>query len=242
MLVTVVTVCYNEVKSIEQTIQSVLGQTYKNIEYIVIDGLSTDGTYEILCKYAQKILLIHERDEGIYNAMNKGISFAKGEYIYFLNSGDVFSSADVLEKVVKRLEEKRPDILCANVNYIFENGRKILHNYVARRQLSRFWMGVGITVCHQGIFARTDIMKQKKFDEKYKIWADQEFLAYCLNRRYSIQYLNCVICNFDAYGFSSGKDKKGISRIECDSINRKYNRFFYYVFRGPKFLVRVIWS
>lgn len=101
MLITIVTVCYNDAANIEKTIKSVIGQTLKSIEYIVIDGGSSDGTYEIIKSYADKItVFISEKDNGIYDAMNKGIRLAKGEWINFMNSGDVFASNDILEKIV----------------------------------------------------------------------------------------------------------------------------------------------
>jgi len=90
MKVSVITVCYNAVDCIENAIKSVLSQTYKNIEYIIIDGMSTDGTFDIINNYRDKIsTFISEKDNGIYDAMNKGIGIAAGDVIYFLNSDDI---------------------------------------------------------------------------------------------------------------------------------------------------------
>lgn len=97
--ISIITICYNSSKTIEQTILSVLGQTYQNYEYIVIDGGSTDGTVDILHKYSRKINWISEPDRGIYDAMNKGIRLSKGEWLNFMNAGDCFASNDVLEKI-----------------------------------------------------------------------------------------------------------------------------------------------
>ena len=98
--ISIVTVCYNAVAVIEKTIQSVLSQTYRNIEYIVIDGASTDGTIDVLKKYQTKIsCFISEPDEGIYDAMNKGLKIATGEWICFMNAGDFFYDTEVLNSM-----------------------------------------------------------------------------------------------------------------------------------------------
>ena len=99
-LVTVITVCYNAVSLIEKTIRSVLAQQYEHIEYVVVDGSSTDGTIEIIRKYEAHIShWITEQDEGIYDAMNKGVAMATGEWCIFLNAGDTFAADDVLNRV-----------------------------------------------------------------------------------------------------------------------------------------------
>ena len=98
--ISIITVTYNSAKTIKDTIESVLSQTYKNIEHIVIDGNSTDGTQEIIRSYP-KIKMISENDNGIYDAMNKGIEFASGEVVGFLNSDDMFNSEDCINLIVK---------------------------------------------------------------------------------------------------------------------------------------------
>ena len=98
MKISVVTVCYNSVDSIEETMLSVLNQTYSDVEYIIIDGGSTDGTVDIIKKYADRLVYwVSEPDKGIYDAMNKGIAAATGDYINFMNSGDRFASTNVIE-------------------------------------------------------------------------------------------------------------------------------------------------
>ena len=100
MLISVVTVCYNAVNDIEKTIMSVLGQTYKNIEYIIIDGGSIDGTIDIINKYKEHIsLFVSEPDKGIYDAMNKGLMKANGQWINFMNAGDTFASNSVISNI-----------------------------------------------------------------------------------------------------------------------------------------------
>ena len=97
-ILSVITIVYNNVKDIERTILSVTGQTYQNIEYIVVDGLSTDGTLAVIHRYKDRIAqIISEKDEGIYDAMNKGLAAVKGDYVIFMNSGDEFYDADTVE-------------------------------------------------------------------------------------------------------------------------------------------------
>ena len=105
-LISVVTVSYNAVSTIEQTILSVINQTYPNVEYIIIDGGSTDGTVDIIKKYADKIAYwVSEPDKGIYDAMNKGVVVATGEWINFMNAGDIFTDSDVIDKLLHRISD-----------------------------------------------------------------------------------------------------------------------------------------
>lgn len=242
MLISVVTVCYNAVNTIEQTIESVLSQTYDNIEYIIIDGKSNDGTYQIIEKYEREnknIFSISEKDNGIYDAMNKSIKYIRGEYVFFLNCGDLFYDSAVVSNVVKNLECKHPSLLYGNIDYIFKD--HIEHrDYVSRNQLSKLWMAAGITVCHQAVWAKSEILKEKGFDTTYTLWADQEFMAYCMKQKGKIEKYQGTVCKFDAYGFSYGEDKKELSRLECDRISKKYTPIYYALFYPLKKIVRVI--
>ncbi len=116
MKITIVTVCYNSEKTISKTIESVIGQTYRDIEYIIIDGASKDRTVEIVNKYREKhnIVLVSEPDTGLYDAMNKAIVIANGKYILFMNSGDIFADEHVVQKMSTYLESEE-DIIYGNV-------------------------------------------------------------------------------------------------------------------------------
>ena len=125
-LISIITVVYNDIENIEETILSVLSQTYDNIELIVIDGASNDGTADVIKKYDKKIdYWISEKDGGIFDAMNKGIKVSKGDYINFMNSGDFFTSADLVNEVVKNLDNQRIDLLYGNRNSNDGNYSKI---------------------------------------------------------------------------------------------------------------------
>ena len=106
--ITIVTVCFNAEEILEQTMLSVLNQTYSDIEYLLIDGGSKDGTLDIIKKYSDRVRWISEPDKGIYDAMNKAIKMASGEWINFMNAGDFFASTDVLEKVFRPVRLNTP--------------------------------------------------------------------------------------------------------------------------------------
>lgn len=157
--ITVVTVCYNAVDTIENTILSVLNQTYDNIEYIIIDGSSTDGTVDIIKKYADKIAYwVSEPDNGIYDAMNKGIDIATGDYINFMNAGDGFYDNEALSNLMPFIKN--------NVSVIF--GKSIKTNGSGDEKLeipipfytqNKRIKSPGI--CHQATFVETSLLKKK---------------------------------------------------------------------------------
>src|SRR5476651_2122998 len=103
--ISVITVVYNDVKGIERTMLSVLNQTYGNIEYILIDGLSTDGTLAVIKKYQDRVKLVSEKDDGIYDAMNKGLAIATGDYVLFMNSRDEIYAPDTVAKIFATTED-----------------------------------------------------------------------------------------------------------------------------------------
>jgi glycosyltransferase involved in cell wall biosynthesis len=122
MKCTIITVSYNAVDTIESTIKSVLSQDYNDIEYIIIDGNSSDGTKEIILQYENKISKwISEKDNGIYDAMNKGIQFATGDIIGILNADDLYSSNDIISKVVQQFTQSNADALYADLKYVLKN-------------------------------------------------------------------------------------------------------------------------
>lgn len=240
-LISIVTVCLNALQTIERTLHSVLNQTYPKIEYIVVDGMSSDGTYEVIQKFSDRIRIIHETDSGIYDAMNKGASAAAGEYIYFLNSGDVLKSANTITNIVKKLENSRPDIICGNVNYVYGKDKQVLRRYFKSHRFNMLCVAAGWSVCHQAVLCRTKFFGEKLFDTSYVIWADQELFAYLIRKNCSIKYVDETVCDFDAYGFSYGKNNLQISREECDRINKMYHNPWRYFFYLPKWIVRKIY-
>src|ERR1700761_611826 len=120
----VITIVYNNVRDIERTMLSVINQTYQNVEYIIVDGLSNDGTLDIIHKYSDKVAkLISEKDEGIYDAMNKGLAAATGDYVIFMNSGDEFYDINTVSNVFA--SEPGADIYYGETEMINENGENL---------------------------------------------------------------------------------------------------------------------
>lgn len=168
-LITVVTVSYNAEMTIEKTMLSILGQTYPNIEYIVIDGGSTDGTLEIINKYKDRLAyFVSEPDKGVYDAMNKGIAKATGTWINFMNSGDTFYEDNTVEKVVEKIDES-DDVIYGSY-FFLSNGKMELRATAELSILSRGSMAF----CHQSSFVKSAILKRKMFDTRYRICADYE--------------------------------------------------------------------
>ena len=201
MKVSIITVCRNSVKTIEETIRSVLEQTHGDIEYIVIDGLSTDGTIDIINRSRQGIaLFMSEADKGIYNAMNKGLQYSKGDIVYFLNSDDRLYGRNTVKKMVDTFRDTKALLLYGDV-MIMQGGTYTLkrHHEVSRKYF------LHNTICQQGIFARKTLFNAVgPFNEKYCIYADLDWLL----RAYSaypasMVHVQEIICYYSYEGVSS---------------------------------------
>jgi glycosyltransferase involved in cell wall biosynthesis len=138
MKVSIVTICLNSEKTIEDTIRSVVSQTYPEIEYVVVDGGSKDGTLDIIDKYQKRIdKFVSEPDKGMYDAMNKGLNVASGEIIGFLNSDDLYASADVIDKIVSTIKEKGVKICWGDIVYFRSSQPNKVFRFWKRRKLSK---------------------------------------------------------------------------------------------------------
>lgn len=160
-LISVITVSYNAVLTIEQTILSVINQTYLNIEYIIIDGGSTDGTVNVIKKYADKIAYwVSESDKGIYDAMNKGIAYSHGEYCNFINAGDKFCSSSILKQVMDF--NHVADIIVGQDLHVNEHNKIVSRSVLPRRyNLLHFYI---TTIPHQSCFIRASLLKKYYYD------------------------------------------------------------------------------
>jgi len=212
--ISVITVCYNSVKTIEQTILSVLNQSNHNYEYIVIDGKSNDGTIDIIHKYEKNInYFISEPDEGIYDAMNKGIQVASGDIIAFLNSDDLYYEYTI-ERVLSEFESGIYDIVCGDV--IAQTKDNIP---VYRKGEVGEVIYYKMPVCHQAVFAQAVVFSQIGiFDLQYKIAADYDWLLKAYINGSKIKYINEPLASFCCGGFSSQERMTRINEFRDISL------------------------
>lgn len=169
----IITVTYNAAKVLEDTIQSIVTQTYKNLEYIIVDGGSTDGTLDIIHKYQEHITtVISEPDQGLYDAMNKGIKWATGDYLCFLNAGDGLHEDDTLLQMVHSIHgTDLPGVLYGETEIVDSQGH-FLHMRRLSAPATLTWKSFkqGMLVCHQAFFTRRDLVEP--YDLQYRFSAD----------------------------------------------------------------------
>ena len=237
--VSVITVTFNSAATIGQTILSVINQTYSNIEYIVIDGQSTDGTLSIIEKYRQRISkVISEKDEGLYDALNKGIDAATGDVIAILHSDDFYTGTRVVEEYVKVFERENCDAVYADLYYVQkENSEKITRKWksgkYAKGAFLRGWMPP-----HPTFFVRKYVYeKYGKFDTGFWTSADYELMLRFIHRfGIKVAYLPHFTVKMRAGGQSNVSVKNRISANMEDRRAWKVNNLrprFYTLYLKP---------
>ena len=236
-LITIITVSYNTFSNIEQTILSVLNQTYPNIEYIIIDGNSTDGTVDTIEKYENRISKwISEPDKGIYDAMNKGINLATGEWINFMNCGDTFFNNTILYDIFYNTSLPY-DVIYGNTSYIYSYGNII-------KKAGKITAKNYMPFTHQSSFVKTSLLKSFGFDCQYKICADRNFFYQIFLNNKKFQYINLTISNYEGEdGISSLNTNMlllEIGRIEnkTSSICWKLNYYLRSVYNRASLFIR----
>lgn len=222
-LISIITVVYNGEKYLEETIQSVINQTYDNVEYITIDGGSTDGTLGIIKKYEDRIdYWVSEGDKGIYDAMNKGIDVANGDWISFMNAGDGFYADDVLNKIFSQNELKNIDVVYGNHNVIYPHKTRI----AKAGNMKDIWKGSQF--CHQSTFVSVAVHKSNKFNLSNRIGADFEFFYTLYKKNMSFKYIDIIVANYSAGGLSDIKRVDSI--VGCwNAIEKNTKVNLYYV-------------
>lgn len=212
MLFTVITINYNNYEGLCHTIESVVGQTYIDYEFIVIDGGSNDGSVDVLKRFEEDITYwVSENDHGIYHAMNKGVAQAHGDYCIFMNSGDCFYDYSVIEHVAENMTND--DIIVGKVS-IDDKNTLISPPPVGELTLYHLYSGA---IPHQGTFIRTELLRKYPYDENLKISSDWKFFiqAIIINNC-SIRYLDIYVARYNVDGLSSSNPE--LMRKEKDEV------------------------
>ena len=238
--ISVVTVCYNAAETIEKTILSVINQTYQNIEYIIIDGASTDGTVDIVNKYRDKIThFVSEPDKGIYDAMNKGIIAATGEWINFMNAGDEFYDNNVLSTIAPQMDNV--DIVYGDTMMVYSIGKKLEKPMPLSQIIDRMVFG------HQATFIKTEYHKNHLFDLSYKSSADFKFLRDSYIGGAKFQYIPITVVNYEAENGMSASHflyaKKEDAKILGIDKNWRWRLSFCYfclIYKTKSLLKRIL--
>lgn len=199
MRFSVITINYNNKEGLEHTIESVLSQTNKDYEYIIIDGGSTDGSMDVIKTYQDHITYwLSEKDQGVYHAMNKGVAHAHGDYLIFMNSGDRFYSPDVLSS----LYEYQEDIICGKV-LKGDSSRPSGHH----KQIISLVDLMRASLPHQAMFIKRELLLKHPYDEKYKILSDWKFsIETIIFDNCSFRNIDIIVANYDTTGISTNSN------------------------------------
>ncbi len=203
--VSVITVCYNSALTIERAIRSVESQSYKKIEHIIIDGLSTDHTFEIIKKLDCVDKAVSEKDSGIYDAMNKGLSLATGEIIVFLNADDFYKNALVVEKVMNVFDKYSLDVVYGDVDFFSPNDiSKIVRRY-SSKNFSPNKLGFGFMPAHPSLFMRREVYENVgDFDIDFRIAGDFDLVARAFkNKDLRYKYVPEIFVSMQTGGVST---------------------------------------
>lgn len=181
MKITIITATYNSAETLRYTFDSVLNQTYTNYEYIVVDGLSKDGTLDIIKEYADKfngrMRYISEKDKGLYDAMNKGVKMATGDVIGILNSDDFYTSNDILEVIATNIKEHNVDAVYGDIHFVNNDDLGKCVRYYSSKIFSRRLMRLGFMPAHPSFYCKREVYdKYGAFNTRYRIAADFDSL------------------------------------------------------------------
>lgn len=208
----IITITYNASRWLEQTILNILSQSYANIEYIIIDGESTDGTVDIIERYASGISYwVSEPDKGIYDAMNKGLQKATGDYVWFINAGDSLYTSDTVQQVASLIQKKKvlPDIIYGETLIIDENGNPLGRRRLkAPNKLSWKSFRMGMLVCHQSFITKRTMAPL--YDLTYRYSADFDWCICCMKQANKIYNTRMILSDFLEGGISTTQHKASL--------------------------------
>lgn len=219
-ILSVITVVRNCVDVIEDTILSVINQSYSNIEYVIIDGNSSDGTKDIINKYKSKIdLYISENDKGIYDAMNKGISNVNGKYVNFMNAGDVFFNNNICQLFANYIQKKQFDVYYGDV--ITRNNINNSEMLVKAKNINKIYSGM--IFCHQSTFIKLSNLKETPFDLNYNIVADFNQILSLYFKKKTFCYINSVMAKVLIGGISYSNPNTIVQQIKVIHSYKPYS-------------------
>lgn len=245
-MISIITATFNSAKTLKDTIQSVLRQTNKDFEYLIIDGGSTDETIDIVKSYESefsgRLKWVSEKDQGIYDAMNKGIKMASGDVVGILNSDDYFTSDDILQTVDNAFKSHEIDAIYGDIHFIRDGNPQKCVRYYSSRMFRPFWLRFGFMPAHPSFYCKREIFdKAGLYSFDYKIGADYEMMVR-LFKRHKIKslYANKDFVTMRTGGASNNNVRSRLTLIEEDvkacRVNGIYtNRFFIML----KFLYKI---
>ena len=224
MKISIITITYNSAKSLPRTLESVQSQIYPDIEHVIVDGASTDGTPSLIENYAKQyknVRWISEKDKGIYNALNKGIAMATGDVIGFLHSDDVLFSNRSIEQIAAAFEDKNIDVVYGDLQYCREG--KIVRRWKSNAfhpcSLKYGWMPP-----HPTVYVRREVYQQVgEYDEWFRISADYDMMLRIFTAGYKSKYIPEVLVSMETGGASNKNTKARLSKTQEDYIVLKKN-------------------
>ena len=215
----IITVTYNAGAVLEDTIQSVITQTYRNVEYIIVDGGSKDHTLDIINRYREHIhTLVSEPDKGLYDAMNKGIRLATGDYLCFLNAGDELHEDDTLQLMVHSITgTELPDVLYGETAIVDEEGHFLrMRRLSAPENLNWKSFKDGMLVCHQAFFPRRELAEP--YDLRYRISADFDWCIRIMKKSHTLHNTHLTLIDYLSEGMTTRNHRASLHerfRIMC---------------------------
>ena len=224
MKISIITITYNSAATLQHALDSVLSQTYPDIEHVLVDGASKDGTRELIEKYAREhanVRWVSEKDGGIYNAINKGIRMATGDIIGFLHSDDQLYSADSIEQVADAFELSHADVVYGDLQYC-KGGRVVRRwksNAFSPRSLKFGWMPP-----HPTVYVRREVYQQVgEYDEWFSIAADYDMMLRIFKTGYKTHYIPSVLVSMETGGASNRSTRARLSKTQEDCIALRKN-------------------
>jgi glycosyltransferase involved in cell wall biosynthesis len=230
----IITITYNAAHCLKETILSVVNQSYPGVEYLVIDGASTDGTVDIIRQYEAKISYwTSEADKGLYDAMNKGLRRATGDYVWFMNAGDTLHSADVVRQMVALLQKDKPwpDIIYGETALMGEKGERLgLRRLRAPERLTWRSFRMGMLVSHQSFIVKRTIAPL--FDLQYRYSSDIDWCIRCMKEAWTIFNTHLILSDFLDGGLSTIQRKS--------SLKERYHIMCHY-YGKPSTMLLHLW-